>query len=382
MNIMKIEFSKVSLVAGLALAASVSFTSVSSADEGRFASFVSPKNPVVEYGAVPFIERVSKETNGELTYKMFSGGSLLGGKNMVSGLADGVADIGQIVFGYYPAEFPYASLIADMAIYGKYAPAVAAAVTEFNFLNCAGCLEDYKRNSLVILGSTSTSAYQLLAKEDVSSVESLKGKKIRTAGALWSRWATSVGAVPVSAPSSEMYEQMSRGMVEIAIQPTGALKSHSIWDIGKDVVMLNLGTYPSWGVFSVSAKHWASLSNEYRSILMKNAAIGVIDSALGYMALDEEVEAVAAEKGVNLIEPSEGLKNSVTEFLKNDRATVIEMAKTKYKIADPEPLMDKYVELINKWEAKFEPIRGDRDAMAQMLWDEVMSKVDVATLGK
>ena len=345
---MKIEFSKISLVAGLALAASVSFTSVSSADEGRFASFVSPKNPVVEYGAVPFIERVSKETNGELTYKMFSGGSLLGGKNMVSGLADGVADIGQIVFGYYPAEFPYASLIADMAIYGKYAPAVAAAATEFNFLNCAGCLEDYKRNSLVILGSTSTSAYQLLAKEDVSSVESLKGKKIRTAGALWSRWATSVGAVPVSAPSSEMYEQMSRGMVEIAIQPTGALKSHSIWDIGKDVVMLNLGTY----------------------------------SALGYMALDEEVEAVAAEKGVNLIEPSEGLKNSVTEFLKNDRATVIEMAKTKYKIADPEPLMDKYVELINKWEAKFEPIRGDRDAMAQMLWDEVMSKVDVATLGK
>ncbi len=379
---MKTALSKISLVAGVALAASAAFASVSVAAEGRFASFVSPKNPVVEYGAVPFIERVTKETNGELTYKMYAGGALLGGKNMVSGLADGVADIGQIVFGYYPAEFPYASLIADMAIYGKYAPAVAAAVTEFNFNHCAGCLEDYKRNGLVVLGSTSTSAYQLLAKEDVSNVESLKGKKIRTAGALWSRWATSVGAVPVSAPSSEMYEQMSRGQVEIAIQPTGALKSHSIWDVGKDVVMLDLGTYPSWGIFSFSAKHWASLSNEHRTILMKNAAIGLIEAALGYMVLDEEVEAVAAEKGVKLIKPSEGLVNSVTEFLKNDRATVIEMAKTKYNIADPEPLMDKYVELINKWEAKFEPVRGDKDAMAQMLWDEVMSKVDVATFGQ
>ncbi|MCC3306369.1 C4-dicarboxylate TRAP transporter substrate-binding protein [Sneathiella sp. HT1-7] len=378
---MKIELSKISLVAGVALAASVSFASVSSADQGRFASFVSPKNPVVEFGAEPFIERVAEETNGELTYKMFAGGSLLGGKNMVQGLRDGVADIGQIVFGYYPAEFPYASLVADMAIYGEYPPAVAAAVTEFNFLNCTGCLEDYKRNGIVVLGTTSTSAYQLLAAEDMSTVEALKGKKIRTAGALWSRWAVSVGAIPVSAPSSEMYEQMSRGQVEVAIQPTGALKSHSIWDVARKVTKLNLGTYRSWGIFSVSSKHWATLNTDQRTILMKNASIGLIDAALGYMAKDDEVEAVAEEKQVEIIEPSEALKKSVTDFLKTDRATVIELAKTKYKIADPEPLMDKFVELINKWEDLYKPIQGDRDAMSQMLWDEVMSKVDVATLG-
>jgi archaellum biogenesis ATPase FlaH len=114
---------------------------------------------------------------------------------------------------------------------------------------------------------------------------------------------------------------------------------------------------------------------------MKNASIGLIDAALGYMAKDEEVEAVAEEKQVEIIEASDELKKSVTDFLKNDRATVIELAKTKYKIADPEPLMDKFVELINKWEELYKPIQGDRDAMSQMLWDEVMSKVDVATLG-
>ncbi|TNE33352.1 MAG: hypothetical protein EP348_13105 [Alphaproteobacteria bacterium] len=373
---------RTTLMAGAALAAATMLSGTSMAkDQGRFATFLSPKNPVVEYGAVPFMKRVEKDSKGDLSFKLYAGGSLLGGKNMVQGLRDGVADIGQIVFGYYPAEFPYASLIADMAIYGSYPPAISAAVTEFNFLHCKGCLEDYKRNGLVVLGSASTSTYELLGKEDVSKVESLKGMKVRAAGALWARWLNYVGAIPVSMPSSEMYESLSRGQVDVVMQPLGAMKSHSIWDIAHKATMLDLGTYRSWGIFSVSAKYWATLSVPEREILMKNAAIGLIDTSKGYMAKDEEVLKMAKEKHVELIQPSEGLRKSVTDFLKSDRATVIETAKTKYKIADPEPLMDTLIALIEKWEKKFAPIKDDNKAMSDMLWNEVLSKVDVKTLG-
>ena len=377
------KISQAFVVTGLIMATSVALSGTSLAkDQGRFASFLSPKNPVVEYGAEPFIQRVEKDTNGELTFKLYAGGSLLGGKNTVEGLRDGVADIGQIVFGYYPAEFPYASLIAEMAIYGSFPPAISAAVTEFNLLNCQGCLDDYKRNGIVVLGSASTSAYQLLGKKDVSKLDSLKGLKVRAPGALWSRWLNTIGAVPVATAASEMYEAISRGQVDVVMQPIGALKSHSIWDIAKKATILNLGTYRSWGVFSISAKYWDALSVPQREILMKNAAIGLIDTSLGYMAKDAEAEAMIEEKGVELIEPSAELKNSVSEFLKTDRAVVIETAKTKYNIADPEPLMDKLVELIAKWEEKFEPIKDDNAAMAEMLWSEVFAQVDAKTLGQ
>lgn len=360
----------------------VTTSGLANAEQGRFASFLSPKNPVVEFGAIPFIERVEKDTEGKLSYKLYSGGSILGGKNMVEGLNNGVADIGQIVFGYYPAEFPYASLIADMAIYGNFPPAVSAAVTEFNFNHCTGCLEDYKRSGIVVLGSASTSAYQIIGKEDYSDLESLKGLKIRTPGALWARWARFVGAVPLSISSGEMYEALSRGSIDVAMQPLGALRSHSLWDIADKITMIDLGTYRSWGIFSVSGQHWEKLGEQDRKILMKNAAIGLIDTSRGYMQGDELVMESVAEKNVTLIEPSDGLKNSVVEFLKSDRAQVIETAKTKYKIADPEPLMDKLVELIEKWHVKFEPIKDDNEAMAAMLWDDVLSKVDVMALGK
>tara|TARA_R100000005_G_scaffold38740_3_gene18143 strand:- start:24518 stop:25657 length:1140 start_codon:yes stop_codon:yes gene_type:complete len=370
------------VVAAFTLFASVTITGNATAEEARYATFLPPKNPAVEYGAVPFMERVEKDSNGEMSYKLFAGASLLGGKNMLHGLRDGVADIGQIIFGYFPSELPYAALVADMAIYGSFPPAVTAAVTEFNFLHCQGCLDGYKENGIVVLGSVSTSPYQLLGKEDLSTVESLKGKKIRTAGALWSRWASYVGAVPVSIAGDGMYEALSRGQVDVIMQPVGALRSYSFWDIARKATLLNLGTYRSWGIYSISLKYWNSLTVPQREILMRNAAIGLIQTSKGYMKADEEVTALADEKKLEFFEPSDELKKSVEEFLKADRATVVETAKTKYQIADPEPLMDKLVELIGKWEKQFEPIKNDDAAMADMLWDQVLSKVDVRTLGQ
>ncbi len=145
---------------------------------------------------------------------------------------------------------------------------------------------------------------------------------------------------------------------------------------------MNLGTYRSWGIYSISLKYWNSLTVPQREILMRNAAIGLIQTSKGYMKADEEVTALADEKKLEFFEPSDELKKSVEEFLKADRATVVETAKTKYQIADPEPLMDKLVELIGKWEKQFEPIKNDDAAMADMLWDQVLSKVDVRTLGQ
>lgn len=351
-------------------------------DTGRYASFLSPKNPVVEHVAKPFIERVRKDSNGELTYKLYSGGSLLGGKNMAPGLRDGIADIGQIAFAYYPSEFPYSILIADMSMYGTFPPAVSAATTEFMMLHCGGCIEDYKRNGIVVLGGGSTTGFQIMSKEDLSTIESLKGKKIRTGSPQLARWAKQIGAVPVSIPSSEMYEALSRGQVDAVMNPLGAMKSHSIWDIAKKVTMVNLGIYRPWGVFSINRKHWNGLTDDQRKILMKNAAIGLIDTSNGYQKKDDEVLKMAVEKKLELIEPSEGVKKSIEMFQKSDWTIMVEQAKSKYKIADPEPLMKKMLDLIKKWENKFEPIKGDNAAMAEMLWTDVFAKVDAKALGR
>ena len=45
-----------------------------------------------------------------------------------------------------------------------------------------------------------------MCSSPMKSLKDLKGKRLRTAGAALSRWAESIGAVPVNVPSSEMYQ--------------------------------------------------------------------------------------------------------------------------------------------------------------------------------
>lgn len=351
------------------------------AQEGRFATGLPPGNPVVKDGAVPFIKRIEKDTGGALTYRVFSGGSLLGMKNIVTGLRDGVADIGQIVFGYFPAEFPHSALVADMAMYGSNPAAVAAAATEFSLTRCPACLSEFKKQGLVSLGTTSTSEYIILARQDLSAPDALRGKKLRTPGAVWDRWSTSVGAIPVNIPASEIYESLTRGQVDAVLQPAGALQTYSLYETARNVTTVSLGTYPAWGIFCVGANHWRALSTDQRAALLRSALRGVIQAAVAYVTTDKAALETARSKGAAIRPPTPELLQQLNNFRAADRKTIVATAKDKYKIADPDPLIDEYTALLKKWEAAFQPLGLDTDKMAEMLTQAVLPKLDPSKFG-
>lgn len=351
------------------------------AEEGRFATGLPPGNPVVKDGAGPFIKRIEKETGGVLTYRLFSGGSLLGMKNIVTGLRDGVADIGQIVFGYFPAEFPHSALVADLGLYGSNPAAVAAAATEFTLTRCPACLNEFKKQGIVSLGNTSTSEYIILARQDLSSPDALKGKKLRTPGSVWDRWAISLGATPVNVPASEIYEALTRGQVDAVLSQAEAMQTYALWEAAKNIITINLGTYPAWGIFCVSANHWRALSPEKRAVLLRSAFRGVIETAVAYVASDKAVLDTARSKGAAIRQPSLELLQHLSEFRSGDRKTIVTTAKEKYKISDPDSAIDEYLALVKKWEAEFQPFGTDTDKMARRLEQAVLPKLDPSKFG-
>src|SRR3546814_16715743 len=96
----------------------------------------------------------------------------------------------------------------------------------------------------------STGPYVLIAKGDLNSLDKIKGKKLRAGGSLWDRFATSVGATGVNIPSSEMYEALSRGILDAAIYAVGGLKTHGLADVAEQVIMLNLGSFRAGSLYS------------------------------------------------------------------------------------------------------------------------------------
>lgn len=371
------SFSK--LVATAAATAFLMAASATVAEERvTISSWTSPKHPTSK-GHQIYADLTEAEFPDAFEFKVFNGGALLGAKPTMSGLRDGVAQMGILALTYFKAELPHAQMIADMALLGDNQYVMNGATTEFVMLNCAPCRAEFSKNGIVMLGGLSTAPYVLISKEPIVTIEDMKGVKLRTGGSAWDRWAVSVGATPVGVPSSEMHDALGHGVVDAAVQPIGALKSHSLIDVAKHLTTLPLGTYHSAGNFFVGKGFWEGLSTEQKSQFLANIPLASALTEKGYGDVDEEVLKEAAGLGLTVHEPSAELLANITAFRTMDLADIAKIAKEKHGIENPGPLLDTYVALIEKWAALVEPINGDADAYAALLEQEIYSKIDVAT---
>lgn len=338
-------------------------------------SWTSPKHPTSK-GHQSYADLTEAAFPDAFDFKVFNGGALLGAKPTLSGLRDGVAQMGILALTYFKAELPYAQMVADMALMGDNQYVMTGATSEFVMLNCAPCLEEFSKNGIVMLGGLSTAPYVLISKEPIVTIEDMQGVKLRTGGSAWDRWAVTVGATPVGVPTSEMHDALGHGVVNAAVQPVGALKSHSLIDVAKHLTTLPLGTYHSAGNFFVGKSFWDGLSDEQKTQLMANIPLASALTEKGYGDVDEEVLVEAAGLGLTVHEPSPELLANITAFRTADLADIAKIASEKHGIDNPAPLLETYVALIEKWNGLVEPIGNDTDAFAALLEQEIYSKID------
>lgn len=362
-----------SAISAAAAAGAILFgAAAANADSATLSLWVGPKHPVAVEGFDPFAKRLEAEG---FDVKYFQGGALLEAKPTLGGLRDGIADVGMMAMTYFPAEFPNAQIVADMGLSTPNNLTAMLATVEYNLLHCPDCLQEYYDQNIVYTGTYSTSPYTIVSKTPIRSLADLNGKKMRVPGSLWSRWADRVGGVQVNIPSSEMFEGLDKGALDIAIQAPGALRSYSLWDTAKYVTTLNLGTYHSLSLLSFNREFWRDLTDEQRAMMLDSAMDANLGATISYSTTDEEVLAEAASKGVEIIEASEELVADKAAFVKADRDTIIETAKTKYNIADAEEKVAKLEELIAKWEAIVAETGGDRAALKERMKAEIYDKL-------
>ncbi len=330
-----------------------------------------PKHPVA-VGYAPLIEMLNE--NG-FNVQQLEGGALLGAKPALAGIGDGIADMGMLAMTYFPAEFPNAQLVADMGLATPNNLAAMGAAIEYNLLNCPECLDEYKAQNVLYLGTYSTAPYTIISSTPIRSTADLAGKKVRVPGSLWSRWAQNVGAIEVNVPSSEMFEGLDKGALDIAIQAPGAFRSYQLWDAAKYLNTLNLGTYHSLSLMTTNRGWWADLTDEQRAMIKGQAAQVAVDATISYTDTDTEVLAELADHGVELIEPSDAMKADKTAFVAQDLPVIVSNAESAYGVTDAQAKVDTLQGLIDKWAGIVEETGGDRDAIIARLNADVFDKL-------
>ncbi|PHQ71428.1 MAG: C4-dicarboxylate ABC transporter substrate-binding protein [Sneathiella sp.] len=338
--------------------------------------FFPDQHPLGKYGYVEWAETVEAMSNGELKATVFTGTVLLPPRSGMSGVRDGIAQVGYHAGTYTPAELPISNALQEMGLNYSDALVMIAAASDFNMTNPAA-LDQWKKAGVVYGGGYSTPSYNLMCTTPMKSVEDLKGKRLRTAGAAMSRWVESVGAVPVNVPSSEMYQGLEKGVLDCAVNVASDLKSRSLWDVAKHTTMAPLGIYYSGPMWAYNQDFWKELSPADRQIFFDANAKAMADLYVGYNASVDAALSEAASHGVSVYQPSDEMKASIQAFADANLVEVYKTGKEKYGLEDPEALLGQFDATVKKWEKLFEGVdRKDSAAIETIIKVNLYDKLD------
>lgn len=337
-----------------------------------------------------YAKAVKEYSKGDLTIRVFPM-SLLSAAETSNGIRDKMADIGYLLTIYTPGEYPHTNLLNDASMQllfldkaaGKEALAYAGALTEFTIFNCPECNQEFAAQNQVYTGGGSSSNYGLLCTTPITTLEDLKGKRIRIAGSHWARWVSSVGATPVSLTINEVYEALSQGVVDCNIQSAPELINLRLIDAVKSItIAVPGGVYAGVGSANVNTESWRSLNEQQRAAMLRGGAVMTAEVAWGYEESAGKALAEVKQRGISMLEPDAALLENARTFAKADMKTIIDAYHTQYKV-DPkraEELLQQFAGTLEKWVGLVQDV-DSKDKLIDVYWNEIFSKLDIKTYG-
>jgi TRAP-type transport system periplasmic protein len=201
-----------------------------------------------------FAQEIEKRTNGRVQIQIFQSGSLLGGPAMFQGIRNGIADMGNGITSYTPGNFPFTS-IAELPNAAE--SGWVASLAQYDFL----AKYQPKEWSDVHVLTVVSSGYDIMgvgtAKAPIRTLSDWKGKSIRTNHA---EIITALGGTVKDVPMAEVYDSISKGVLDGVVGGLEPFKSWKLGDVSKYVTVNTAPVQPSILWYNVMNKaKWNSL---------------------------------------------------------------------------------------------------------------------------
>lgn len=335
-----------------------------------YSSFL-PGNHPVHQGLDKFFERVTKETNGALTFETFPGGSMGGGKAALNIVRDGLVDSAFINPGYMPSNLPMGAVIG--AMFAPDTMATAGASNETGLFQCPGCTAELKKNGVKPLAYYATATYSLMCAKPIKTTDDVKGLKVRTAGG-YNFLATKLGAVPVNLTAGEIYEGLQRGQLDCVLGAPGWLQAYNLADLVKSIIDLPMGVYHGIPFFNMKQSVWDQLKPSERQIIIKNLAQLVTELSVIYIAENDSARKIAEDKKIEFVKPDAKMIAAFEAYKKEENERILAKAQ-KDGVKDAEKVMARFNENIAKWEKIVADNKGDPQKFQAALEKEIFSKL-------
>jgi len=249
------------LVLAGAMAMPAVMASAASAKELKLGHFLPTRHHNHTVVMQPWADEVAKRSNGSLTVKVYPSLQLGGTPpGMYNQVLSGVTDISFIVPGYTPTVFP-ATGIVELPYLAKDSQ---HATRILNGLFDKYLAEEYK--NVKVLTFWTVDSYIVQSVKPITTLEGLKGKKVRSPSAVQSEVAKALGAVPVNMPITNVYTSLERGVIDGFIAGPSALFSFKLGEVVKSMTTGFAGGNLVL-LMVMNKKAYEALSPEHRKII-------------------------------------------------------------------------------------------------------------------
>jgi TRAP-type C4-dicarboxylate transport system substrate-binding protein len=205
----------------------------------KFAIFSPDKEATFLSVFKPFAEAVNKEAAGLVEIDLFPNGAL--GRSPVQQaqmVLDGVADLAWVIASYTPGRFQENEVFELPGVFAD----LREATLVFTRLVNSGKIRGY--DDFFPIGLFGTAPYSLHSRSPINSIADIKGKKIRTSGAIEGETIKALGAVAIGMPVTEVPEAISRGTIDGTTSHPAPLVDFGISRVTSAHYFTRLGVVP------------------------------------------------------------------------------------------------------------------------------------------
>lgn len=244
----------------------------------------------------PWMAEVTKRTEGKIQFDYFPGQQLGKAADMLTLTQNGVTDIGYVAPGY----------VSDKMASSEVAMLPGAFNTSCEGTNAYwkvardGLVQkvDYAPNKIKLLLTVLLPPYQIMTiKQPITSIEDIKGVKLRTTGGAQDLTIRALGGVPVRMAAPDAYESLSRGTIDGMVFPLDSVTSYNLEKLLKHSTQnANFSSFVI--AYSISDAAWAKLDPKVQQIMQDVAETTVKEACAAVDKQDAETRTKLQQAGV------------------------------------------------------------------------------------
>jgi TRAP-type C4-dicarboxylate transport system substrate-binding protein len=262
----------------------------------------------------PWMEDVTKRTNGAVTFVHYPNQQIGKAADMLRLTQSGVVDIGYIGPSYVSDKMPL-SEVAQLP--GAFQTSCQGTMAYWKTAR-EGILakQEYAPNKIKLLMAVVLPPYQVwTAKQKVETIKDMQGLKLRTTGGAQDLTVRTLGAVPVRMAAPDAYESLSRGTMDGLLFPLDSVVAY-----GLDKLVKYATDGVSFGSFivaySINQSVWDKLPDDVKKA-MNEASEAITPKACADVDKEQDVtRQKMKDEGISFTALSDATRAEMKDKLK------------------------------------------------------------------